>query len=264
VTPHLEILFEDAHCLAVAKLPGQFTLGTWSPPGELALEDAVRRYLSSADPKSVYLGIVHRLDRPTSGVLLWAKTKKAARRLSRQFENRQAIKEYWAVVELHGDAERPGTRSVVAAPSDSSVSAQEQIWTDWLTHVDPTGKVGLAERGSPGARNAVTRVRRAAAAALRPGCQWLRLWPLTGRTHQLRAQAASRGIPVLGDKTYGARMAFSPPDAIALHSRSLRVRHPTLGTELTLIAPLPADWSTQGIVLNDPDAPKESSPLMPR
>ena len=89
-------MFEDDHCLAVAKPPGQFTQGTWAPAGEITLETAVRQYLHPADPRSVYLGIVHRLDRPTSGLLLWAKTMKAARRLSAQFERRAVIKEYWA------------------------------------------------------------------------------------------------------------------------------------------------------------------------
>ena len=66
----LAILYEDAHCLAVVKPPGQFTQGTWAPPGEITLETAVRHYLDPGDPGSVYLGIVHRLDRPTSGVLI--------------------------------------------------------------------------------------------------------------------------------------------------------------------------------------------------
>ena len=80
------------HCLALDKPAGQFTQGRWAPEGECTLETAVRRYLDPADPDSVYLGIVHRLDRPTSGVILWAKTEKAARRLSIQFQKRLASK----------------------------------------------------------------------------------------------------------------------------------------------------------------------------
>src|SRR5262245_41947264 len=95
----LTILYEDSHCLAVAKPAGQFSQGGWAPPGEMTLEQAIRGYLNAGDPASVYLGIVHRLDRPTSGVLLWAKTPKAARRLSSQFERRRVVKEYWAIVE---------------------------------------------------------------------------------------------------------------------------------------------------------------------
>ncbi len=98
LNPSLVILYEDSDCLAVAKPAGQFTQGNWAPPGETTLETAIRRHLNPADPESVYLGTVHRLDRPTSGVLLWAKTAKAARRLSSQFEKRQVVKEYWAIV----------------------------------------------------------------------------------------------------------------------------------------------------------------------
>src|SRR5215469_13793760 len=105
--PSLVILYEDSDCLAVAKPAGQFTLGHWAPPGELTLESAVRRHLKPDDPDSVYLGIVHRLDRPTSGVLLWAKTPKAARRLSAQFERRRVVKEYWAIVELGPSESQP-------------------------------------------------------------------------------------------------------------------------------------------------------------
>ncbi len=100
MSPSLVILYEDSDCLAVAKPAGQFTQGQWAPPGEMTLESAIRRYLNPAEPESVYLGIVHRLDRPTSGVLLWAKTPKAARRLSSAFEKRRVVKEYWAIVEL--------------------------------------------------------------------------------------------------------------------------------------------------------------------
>jgi 23S rRNA pseudouridine1911/1915/1917 synthase len=84
----VDILFEDNHCLAVAKPAGQFTQGSWAPEGQCTLETDARRHLDPDDPAAVYLGIVHRLDRPTSGVLIWAKTPKAARRLSSQFRGR--------------------------------------------------------------------------------------------------------------------------------------------------------------------------------
>ncbi len=95
----LSILFEDDHCLALAKPAGQFSQGAWAPQGQITLETAVRRYLHPGDPHAAYVGFVHRLDRPTSGVILWAKTEKAARRLSIQFQKRLVLKEYWAIVE---------------------------------------------------------------------------------------------------------------------------------------------------------------------
>jgi 23S rRNA pseudouridine1911/1915/1917 synthase len=79
------------------------------------------------------------------------------------------------------------------------------------------------------------------------GLVWLRLWPETGRTHQLRAQAARRGLPVWGDAAYGAARAFAP--GVALHARSLTFRHPALGRELTVVAPLPEAWARQGAAL---------------
>src|SRR5579883_2022267 len=120
MTEPLAILFEDAHCLAVAKPAGILTQGTDS--GEPTLEAAVRRHLSPTYPERVYLGTVHRLDRPVSGVVVWAKTPKAARRLAGQFAARSASKEYWAVVE-----------------GQPSLSGAEQIWDDWLSPVDASG-----------------------------------------------------------------------------------------------------------------------------
>src|SRR5262249_38392170 len=104
MNPPLSILYEDADCLAVAKPAGQFTQGTWVPPGGRPVAASIRLPLNPLNPAAVYLGIVPRLDRPTSGVLLWAKTARAARRLSSQFERRGVVKEYWAIVELPGPA----------------------------------------------------------------------------------------------------------------------------------------------------------------
>src|SRR4051812_22543712 len=95
----LVVLYEDAHLLAVAKPAGVLTQGTTR--GEPTLEAAVRRHVCPSDPASAYVGTVHRLDRPVSGVMLWAKTPKAARRLSEQFAGREARKHYWAIVEGH-------------------------------------------------------------------------------------------------------------------------------------------------------------------
>ncbi len=214
----------------MVKPAGQFPLGTWAPPGEMTLEETIRRYLGPDDPAAVYLGIVHRLDRPTSGVLIWAKTPRAARRLSAQFEHRRVVKEYWALVDAGAD---PG-------------SDVEETWSDWLTRPGKTGLVRLAPPETPGARLASTRIRRQSAGTLPAGIAWLRLWPETGRTHQLRVQSAARGCPILGDSPYGSRTPFDPPHAIALHARSLEIRHPTLQTPMTLVAPIPPAWRRLG------------------
>ena len=234
------ILHEDPHCLAVVKPAGQFTQGSWAPPDEITLETAVRQHLNPGDPSSVYLGIVHRLDRPTSGILVWAKTPKAARRLSSQFERRRVVKEYWAIVE--------------SRPKNVGQNTGDATWTDWLTRADANGVVSTAfPRAALGAREAITKVRFEAVLSLASPFAWLRLWPQTGRTHQLRVQAAARRMPILGDSTYGATIPAPLPRGIALHARALSLNHPITGVELTLVAPLPSTWADGGIVLPTPE-----------
>jgi len=242
MTAGLQVLFEDEHCLAVLKPAGQPSQGTWAPPGETTLEQDVRRHLNPDAPELAYVGIVHRLDRPVSGVILWAKTLKAARRLSGQFEKRRVVKEYWAIVEMDDEAARPDGSKALPPPGD--------VWTDWLTRRTGTsGLIEVAEPESPGAREAVTRVNIDSAIRLPAGVRWLRLWPETGRTHQLRVQAAARGTPILGDAAYGAKGDFAP--GIALHARALRASHPITGEPLTLSAGPPRSWEEDwGIVLD--------------
>jgi 23S rRNA pseudouridine1911/1915/1917 synthase len=245
----LQVVFEDEHCLAVVKPAGQLTQGDWAPPGETTLEQDVRRRLNPDAPESAYVGIVHRLDRPVSGVLIWAKSPKAARRLSSQFETRRAIKEYWAVVEVD-----PASPTPLSLKSSSPIfPSVEGVWEDWLLRADSSGVVRSVTAGEPGARRAVTRVVRDEAGCVPRECIWLRLWPETGRTHQLRVQTAVRGSPILGDATYGSTRPFAP--GVALHARSLQVRHPMLSTPLVLVAPLPRSWEEQGIVIPGRQAP---------
>jgi 23S rRNA pseudouridine1911/1915/1917 synthase len=244
MSPALDVLYEDEHCLALVKPAGQFTQGSWAPPGERTLEQAVRDYLASADPGSAYVGIVHRLDRAVSGVLLWAKNPRSARRLSRQFEQRSVRKEYWGIVEPSNLA---ALEAVAPSHVSNHASQAEETWTDWLTSPGNSGVASAAKEGEPGARLGVTRVRPDRALRLPQGCAWLRLWPRTGRTHQLRVQSALRSMPILGDAAYGASKPFAP--GIALHARALEVRHPVLQTPLRLVAPLPGAWAEQGIIL---------------
>ncbi len=217
-----------AHPLPRRRLSGRTQAGRTVHAGSLGAagrDDA--RAVGPALPRpgptrSAYLGIVHRLDRPTSGVLIWAKTPKAARRLSAQFEARRVEKEYWALVECPEAAGvGESAKSPVAGGREAPPSVVE-TWTDWLTRTARTGLAEVVEPETPGARTAVTRVRRVVTQTLPAGVAWLRLWPETGRTHQLRAQSAARGWPILGDREYGAKTTFGPPNAIALHARSLR------------------------------------------
>jgi 23S rRNA pseudouridine1911/1915/1917 synthase len=221
----LMILFEDAHLVVVAKPAGLLTQGR--PGGEPTLEAAVRGHLAPEAPGACYLGTVHRLDRPVSGVTLWAKTPKAARRLAEQFAGREARKQYWAVV--------AGTPAAGAG-----------TWDDWLGAEDAgQAAVRVVRPADPRARRAITRYEVAPARLLPPGAAWLRLWPETGRTHQLRVQAAARGLPILGDVVYGSTAPF--PRGIALHARRLTIRHPLRLHPMTFEAPVPASWTEAGI-----------------
>ena len=247
MNPPLAILFEDDHVLAIAKPAGQFPLGVWAPPGETTLESAVRSHLDPSNPSQAYLGIVHRLDRPTSGVLIWAKTPKAARRISHQFEARRVIKEYWAVVAPRFEG------AMVARQAKSDFFPRDPLsresWVDSITRPDRTGTVRVVPHLTHGAREAITEVSAGTPISVPEGSVWLRMWPLTGRAHQLRVQAAARGIPILGDSLYGSDRSFEPPNTIALHALRLQVRHPISGAELVITAPVPDRWAAQRIVL---------------
>jgi 23S rRNA pseudouridine1911/1915/1917 synthase len=228
----LEILYEDAHCLVAVKPAGVLTQGSLA--GEPTLEAAVRRHVQPGDPAGAYLGTVHRLDRPVSGVIVWAKTAKAARRLAAQFASRSIKKEYWAIVEGRPDGSA-GT------------------WDDWLCVEDTgLGRVQVCRPNAPRARHALTHYETQHRGIVPDGCAWLRLWPETGRTHQLRAQAGAHGVPVLGDRNYGAAQSFEP--GIALHARAVTVRHPILDRLMTFEAPVPPSWREHGIELGQRSA----------
>lgn len=221
----LVILFEDNHCLAVAK---PAPLLTQAPEGVPSLEAMVRDYLKERyqKPGRIYLGIPHRLDRPVSGVVLFARQTKSAQRLADQFRNRQVKKVYWAAVE--GD-----------------VQPAEGVWEDWLLKVREESRSERVSADTPEARHAVLRYRRLAANSQ---ATLLEMQPETGRMHQLRVQAAARGWPVVGDAIYGATLPFGPPielprnRIIALHARSLTFLHPIRYEPITVEAPLPEAW----------------------
>jgi 23S rRNA pseudouridine1911/1915/1917 synthase len=218
VPPELDILYEDNHLIAAAKPAG--TPSTHFDGSAETFDRAVKAYLKAkyAKPGEVFLGIVHRLDKPTSGVLLFARTSKGAARLSEQFRAGAVEKVYWAVVE--GELTPPaGT------------------FDNWLRKDHATGHVAVVAPESPGAKRALTHYETRSAGG---GLSLVELRPQTGRTHQLRVQLAERGHPVAGDFKYGSETPF--PGGIALHARSLTVLHPTRREPVTFTAPLPASW----------------------
>jgi 23S rRNA pseudouridine1911/1915/1917 synthase len=226
MSDQLVVLYEDNHCLAVVKPAPLLTQGV--PPGIPTLESMAKAYLKERYRKAgnVYLGIPHRLDRPVSGVVLFARNTKAAQRLAEQFQKHQVIKIYWAVVEG------------VVEPSEGQ-------WSDWLLKLPEEARSKCVSEDTPGARQAVLDYRKLAAG---PGLTLLEARPQTGRMHQIRLQAATRGWPVLGDILYGAMQSFGPPASlprervIALHAHSLTFLHPIRFEPITVTAPLPEYW----------------------
>ena len=175
-------------------------------------------------PGNVFVGLVHRLDRPTSGVVLLARTSKAASRLSAQFREGSIRKVYLAVVEGRWRGAETGT------------------WSDWLWKNEEINIVRVARAGTPDAREARVGYRvidRSARTTV------MELTPTTGRSHQLRVQLASHGFPIVGDRKYGAQSTLIALDGrprVALHARELTFKHPTRPEAISVVAMVPADW----------------------
>jgi 23S rRNA pseudouridine1911/1915/1917 synthase len=231
IAESLDILYEDNHCLALNKPAGWPT--THFDGKDETVDRLAKTYLREKykKPGNVFLGVVHRLDKPVSGVLLFARTSKAASRLSEQFREGSVEKTYWAVVE---DRLATGGSKHSAVPW---VTADSGSLEDWLKKDDPQSKVEVVPQETPGARFArlLFSVR-----GRHDGLTWLELRPHTGRKHQLRVQLASRGCPIYGDDKYGSDRPFGP--SIALHARSLTFLHPTTKEPMRLKAEIPNIW----------------------
>lgn len=219
----IDILYEDNHCLVLDKPAGLLTQGDVT--GEPTALEWARAYLKAryAKPGNVFVGLVHRLDRPTSGVLLLARTSKAAARLSEQFRAGTVEKIYWAVVE-------------------GGLDEDSGEWTDRLWKDERRNIVHVVDDEASEGRKA-----RLAFRVIGRGPKWttLELRPLTGRSHQIRIQLASRGLPIVGDRKYGAKSTLQALDGrtrVALHANRMSFTHPTRGEAISVIAPVPADW----------------------
>ena len=207
---------------------------TQAPPGIDSLEARIKslymQRLERTEGK-VYLGVPHRLDRPASGAMVFARHVRAARRLSQQFERRHVEKIYWAAV-------------------SGQVEPDEGVWEDYLFKIPGQAHVILVDEDHMSGQHAVLMYR---VVKRFDWGTWLEIELKTGRTHQIRVQAASRGFPLLGDAQYGSPEAFGPqPEderlrAIALHSRSLTFDHPMTKERVKIEAPLSEAWSEWGI-----------------
>lgn len=216
----LSVLFEDNHLLGVVKPVGLLVQGDRT--GDVTLLALAKAYLKRkyAKPGNVFLGLVHRLDRPVSGVVLLARTSKAASRLAEQFRTGAVTKIYWAVV--NGCPERE----------------KDELTAYLSPRPDDQGRTLARTLPFPGAREARLAYRILDRVADRT---LLELRPQTGRRHQLRAQLGLLGIPILGDVKYGAFRRLADR-SIALLARELTVAHPVGGRPVSLTAEPPHGW----------------------
>jgi 23S rRNA pseudouridine1911/1915/1917 synthase len=221
------ILREGSGVVAMLKPVG---LATQAPPGIESVEQWLRDRLGR--DASGYLGVPHRLDRAVSGVVLMAATPRAARKLSRQFERREIVKTYLAVVE--------------AGTTEPQVPAADAVeWRDFLRKIPDQARSEIVDPQTPSAREAVTHASCIDRADGDGGRRLLRFMPVTGRMHQLRLQAASRGLPIVGDELYGGPPLGDGDAAerpILLHAWRIDYADPDSGDRITVEAPLPDHW----------------------
>ncbi len=222
----LKVLYEDNHIIAVNKANGDIVQS--DKTGDETLADEVKAYIKAKynKPGDVFLGIVHRLDRPVSGVVLFARTSKALTRLNKMFADKQIKKTYWAVTN-----ERPPE---VEAELHHFISKNEE-----------KNRVNVSVSQRSGYKEAILIYRIIA------GTQNLTLLEVelkTGRHHQIRAQLAKIGCPIRGDVKYGAKRS-NENGTINLHARQIEFVHPVKDEKVVIIAPTPEDnvWKALGV-----------------
>lgn len=212
----LSVLHEDNHCIVVNKRPSDIVQG--DKTGDEPLSEVVKRYLKEKynKPGNVFCGVVHRLDRPTSGVLLFARTSKGLSRLNDQFRDKRTTKIYWAVVE-----------NIPAKP--------QATLTHYLRRVEKQNKSYVADEGAKDAKKAVLQYRHLLSSER---YHLLEVTLETGRHHQIRCQLSLIGCPIKGDLKYGAKRS-NPDGSIHLHARELSFFHPTGNELIHCTAPVP-------------------------
>ncbi len=221
--PDIEILYEDNHLLAVSKPKGLLSQEDYS--GDADLLSLCKDYLKKEynKPGNVFLGLLHRLDKPVSGVMLFAKTSKAAARISDQIRRRSVSKTYTAVVDG-----RPPKHAVLTH------HLQKDRDANYVKVVSPQAK---------GAKKAEMMFR---LIEQQENLALLKISLITGRAHQIRVQLADQGYPIWGDKKYGT----GKHSQIALHASELKVEHPTLKKEMIFTSkpPIEMPWTMFGIM----------------
>ncbi len=227
----MTVLYEDNHIIIVNKAPGEIVQG--DKTGDAPLGDAVKAYIKEkyAKPGAVFLGVVHRLDRPVSGVVVFARTSKALSRLNEMFRTGAVKKTYHAIVPA----------SVEASAGKENTDGWHTL-TNWLTRNERQNKAYCHQREVQGSKKAVLDYRRIGQGD-RYALVEVRLH--TGRHHQIRCQLSSAGMPIKGDLKYGSPRS-NPGGSISLHARNVCFEHPVSHEQINVTAPYPEDklWAT--------------------
>lgn len=213
-----QILYEDNHLLIVNKKPGELVQG--DETGDVPLVDSLKEFLKKRDnkPGNVYLGLVHRIDRPTSGILIFAKTSKALSRMNEIFKTRDVQKTYWAIVQ-------------------GKVEKEHDRLEHYLKKNQKNNKTTVFSNHAQDAKKAILEYRLLGSL---DNYALLEVDLFTGRSHQIRAQLSFVGHPIKGDLKYGAKRS-NPDGSISLHARKISFIHPVKNEEINITAPPPND-----------------------
>lgn len=214
----MTVVYEDNHIIIVNKTASEIVQG--DKTGDVPLSETVKQYLKEkyAKPSNVFLGVVHRLDRPVSGLVLFAKTSKALSRLNEMFKANEVKKTYWAVVK-----NRP--------------PQEEGELVHYLVRNEKQNKSYASDTEKPGSKRAVLHYRLIGASQ---NYYLLEIDLKTGRHHQIRCQLARMGCPIKGDLKYGFPRS-NPDGSICLHARFVRFIHPVSKELIEVEAPVPTD-----------------------
>lgn len=223
----MQVLYEDNHIIAVSKTCHEIVQG--DKTGDTPLSDIVKAYIKEKyqKPGEVFLGVTHRLDRPTTGVVLFARTSKALTRLNTMFQSHEQIrKTYWAIVEKND-----------RLSGDEAIRLEHYLWRN-----EKQNKSFVVKPGTKDAKRAVLSYR---AIAQSDRYTLLEINLETGRHHQIRCQLSAIGLPIKGDLKYGAKRS-NPDGGISLHARKIEFVHPVSKQEISIMAPVPDDtlWHT--------------------
>lgn len=222
----MQVLYEDNHIIAVSKTCHEIVQG--DKTGDTPLSEMVKAYIKEKyqKPGEVFLGVTHRLDRPTTGVVLFARTSKALTRLNAMFQSHELIrKTYWAIVEKAENGK-------VKGENDEAIRLENYLWRN-----EKQNKSFVVKVGTKDAKRAVLSYR---AIAQSDRYTLLEINLETGRHHQIRCQLSAIGLPIKGDLKYGAKRS-NPDGGISLHARKIEFVHPVSKLPISITAPVPED-----------------------